>query len=137
MKKSVLVTGSGSGIGRDCVIALGQRGHKVYATTHTEIQAEQLKGSATAEAFKLDITDSSDRARVGELPIDVLINNAAIGETGSLAEVPLERLRAAFETNLFATLAITQVVLKGMILRRTGTVVFISPKFPAKKRVRT
>jgi short-subunit dehydrogenase len=65
-------------------------------------------GSTRIEAFKLDITDSSDRARAAEIPIDVLINNAAVGESGSLAEVPLERVRATFETNLFATLALTQ-----------------------------
>jgi short-subunit dehydrogenase len=127
-KKRVLITGSGSGIGRDTVLALADREHTVYATTHTEAQAAQRKcaGSAGIEAFKLDITDSSDRARAAELPIDVLVNNAAVGESGSLAEVPLERVRATFETNLFATLALTQVVLKGMVARRSGTVIFIS-----------
>jgi len=127
-KKRVLITGSGSGIGRDTALKLAKRGHTVYATTHTEAQAVEWKraGSAKVEAFKLDVTDSSDRARAAEIPIDVLINNAAVGESGSLAEVPLERVRATFETNLFATLALTQAVLKGMIARRGGTVIFIS-----------
>jgi len=127
-KKRVLITGSGSGIGRDTALKLAKRGHTVYATTHTEAQAAQWKGAGSAriEAFKLDVTDSSDRARAAEIPIDVLINNAAVGESGSLAEVPLERVRATFETNLFATLALTQAVLKGMIARRGGTVIFIS-----------
>lgn len=76
--------------------------------------------------IKLDITDREDRARAGGRPIDVLVSNAAVGESGSLAEVPLERVRAALETNLFATLALTQVVLKKMISRGSGTVIFIS-----------
>ena len=126
--KRVLVTGSGSGIGRDCVLALAERGHRVYATTHTEAQAARWKsvGGVGIEAFKLDITRSEDRVRACERPIDVLVNNAAVGESGSLAEVPLERVRATFETNLFATLALTQVVLKEMISRGSGTVIFIS-----------
>jgi short-subunit dehydrogenase len=127
-KKRVLITGSSSGIGRDSVRALADRGHTIYATTHTEAQAEWWKsvGGTGIEAFKLDITDSVDRSRADALPIDVLVNNAAIGESGSLAEVPLERVRATFDTNLFATLALTQIVLKGMIARGSGTVIFIS-----------
>jgi short-subunit dehydrogenase len=127
-RKHVLITGSGSGIGRDTVRALADRGHTVYATTHTEAQAAWWTsvGGAGIEAFKLDITDPEDRARAANLPIDVLVNNAALGESGSLAEVPLDRIRAAFETNLFATIALTQLVLKGMIARKRGSVIFIS-----------
>jgi short-subunit dehydrogenase len=126
--KRMLITGSGSGIGRDAVRALADRGHSVYATTHTEAQAAWWAsvGGPGVKAFKLDITEETDRARVADLPIDVLVNNAALGESGSLAEVPLERVRAAFETNLFATLALTQLVLRGMIARRSGTILFIS-----------
>ncbi len=129
--RTILITGCGSGIGRDCVTALARRGHKVLASTHTEAQAAKLRERAAAdgmpvEVFKLDITDAADRAKAGELSIDVLINNAAIGESGSLAEVPLDRVRSAFETNLFATLALTQLCLRGMIARRRGSVIFIS-----------
>ena len=127
----MLITGSGSGIGRDCVAALAERGHKVYATTHREDQAARLKcdladRGGTIAAFKLDITDAQDRATAADLPIDVLINNAAVGDTGSLAEVPLDRVRACFETNLFATLALTQTCLKGMIGRGSGTIINIT-----------
>ena len=127
-RKRVLVTGTGSGIGRDTTIALAERGHAVLATTHTEAQAAlwNAGGRTEIDALKLDITEGSDRALVAERQIDVLVNNAAIGDSGSLAEVPIERIRATFETNLFATLDLTQTVLKGMISRRRGTVIFIS-----------
>ena len=126
--KRILITGAGSGIGRDSARALAERGHTVHATTHSEEQAAAWRsaGLAGVDAFKLDITDAGDRARIAELPIDVLVNNAAIGQSGSLAEVPLERIRATFETNLFATLALTQIALKPMISRRRGRIVFIS-----------
>ena len=127
-KKQVLITGSGTGIGRDTALRLAKRGHTVYATTHSEDQATSLNslGTPGVKAFKLDITDGSDRLRAAGLPIDVLINNAAVGQSGSLAEVPIERVRATFETNLFATLAFTQIVVAGMIERRQGTIIFIS-----------
>jgi short-subunit dehydrogenase len=127
-RKRLLITGSGSGIGRDAALRLAGRGHAVYATTHSEEQAQALKGLGigSLDAFKLDITDKSDRVRAASFEVDVLINNAAVGESGSLAEVPIDRVRATFETNLFATLALTQMVLGGMIQRGRGTVIFIS-----------
>ena len=128
LKRHVLITGAGSGIGRDTALRLAKRGHTVYASTHTEGQATAWKSLCTpgVEAFKLDITDNSDRLRAAGLPIDVLINNAAVGQSGSLAEVPIERVRAAFETNLLATLTLTQMILADMIERRQGTIIFIS-----------
>ena len=125
MKKTILITGAGTGIGRDAAFALAARGHQVIATTFNEAQAEQLRAECTArgqtlQVFKLDITDAADRALVLPLPLDVLINNAGIGESGSLAEIDLDRVRRVFEVNLFATLALTQLALKGMIARQRG-----------------
>lgn len=74
----------------------------------------------------LDITQPGDRERLRTIPLDVLINNAAIGDSGSLAEVDVDRIRKTFEVNVFATLALTQVALAGMIERQRGTVLFIS-----------
>ena len=127
MKKTILITGAGSGIGRDTAWALAARGHRVIATTVDEVQAADLRAHAGSqgvvlEVFKLDITSATDRELVVPLTLDVLINNAAIGESGSLAEVDVARIRTVFEVNVFATLALTQLVLRGMIARRSGTV---------------
>ena len=131
MKKTILITGAGSGIGRDAAFALAQRGHRVIATTFDEAQADALRlecqrRQQTLEVFKLDICSATDREQVLPLQLDVLIKNAAIGDSGSLAEVDVDRIRRAFEVNVFATLELTQLVLRGMIARERGTVVFIS-----------
>jgi short-subunit dehydrogenase len=131
MQKTILITGAGTGIGRDAAFALAQRGHRVIATTYSNEQASELSAdSATRgialEVFKLDITQEADRERIRPLVLDVLINNAAVGESGSLAEVDVQRIRQAFEVNVFSTLALTQVVLAGMIAREHGTVLLVS-----------
>lgn len=131
MSKTILITGAGTGIGKDTAFALAQRGHQVLATTQTDAQALALQEAARAQglklaAFKLDITSEADRALLTQHRIDVLINNAALGESGSLAEVDMQRVRHLFEVNLFATLELTQVALRQMIERQSGTVLFIS-----------
>lgn len=129
--KTILITGAGTGIGRDSALALARRGHRVFATTQTHAQAQELRAHAQAEGvpldgFKLDITDAQDRAQAAALELDVLINNAGIGESGSLAEVDLARVRHVFEVNVLATLALTQEVLRGMLARERGTVLLVS-----------
>lgn len=129
--KKILITGAGSGIGKAAAFALAQRGHAVIATTETQVQADALvvecaKQSLTIEIWKLDITKASDRAKIVGRNIDTLINNAAIGESGSLAEVPLDLVRNSFEVNVLAPVALSQLILKEMVARKSGRVLFVS-----------
>ena len=131
MSKTILITGAGSGIGKDTAFALAQRGHRVLATTQTDAQALSLEQDARTykvvlEVFKLDITLEHDRKKLMQYDLDVLINNAAIGESGFLAEVDMKRVRQLFEVNLFCTLELTQVALRNMIKRESGTVLLVS-----------
>lgn len=130
-KKTILITGSRGGIGRDAAIRLASLEHHVIATVHQEESIEDLKFYAkekgvNIDVFKLDITDLEDQKKILDLDIDVLINNAAIGESGALAEVPLSKIRKNFETNLFGTLELTQAVLKKMMKKDSGRIIFIS-----------
>jgi len=129
--QTAVITGAGSGIGQDTAWALAARGHRVIATTFDEAQAARLRAQAVSrglpvEVFKLDITSPTDRAQILALELDVLINNAGVGESGSLAEVDVDRIRQVFEVKMFATLELTQLALRGMIARRRGTVLFVS-----------
>jgi short-subunit dehydrogenase len=131
MTKTILITGAGSGIGKDSAFALAARGHRVLATTQTQAQAEALAQESQnkgiqLEVFKLDITLEADRQLIEPFAIDVLVNNAGMGESGSLAEVDIQRVRKIFEVNLFCTLELTQLALRGMIQREKGTVLLVS-----------
>jgi len=128
MRKTILITGAGTGIGKDTAKSLLTRGHKVYATTYTQAEADALQRELGqgAEVFKLDITNPGDRAQIADLGLDVLINNAAQSLSGSLAEVKIDAVRRLFEVNLFSSLELTQIAIQSMIARGGGTVIFIS-----------
>jgi NAD(P)-dependent dehydrogenase (short-subunit alcohol dehydrogenase family) len=124
--KTVMITGAGSGFGKGASIALAARGHHVIATTETEEHAAALRAEApelTVE--KVDIT-SGDVAKAAAWDIDVLINNAGAGQTGPMADVPIERVRHLFEVNVFGTLAVTQQVLPRMLAKGAGRIIIVS-----------
>lgn len=126
MTKTVLITGAGSGFGRLASIALAERGHRVIATTESDEQASSLSQEIPGvEVARLDIT-TKDVLKAADWDVDVLINNAGVGQTGPMADISLDRVRALFEVNVFGTLAITQVVLRKMVPRRSGRIIIMS-----------
>ena len=127
MGKTILITGAGSGFGKGVAIALANRGHKVIATTENSEQADALRNEAPQlQVEKLDITSSDDISKAEKFEVDVLINNAGAGQTGPLADVPMERVRQLFEVNVFGTLAITQAILPKMAARGSGRIIIVS-----------
>jgi len=127
MPKTVLITGAGSGFGRMAAVRLAERGHKVIAAVLNDQQAAELsKAEPKLTVVKLDITNPKDVASVDQWNLDVFVANAAIGQTGPLSLIPLERLRAVFEVNVFATFAITQRVAQAMRRKRSGRIIIMS-----------
>lgn len=131
-KKNILITGSGSGLGKEAAIALAKRGHKVYATTHYEEEAIKLNKEAIdlnvdLKAFKLDITMEKDRNSILNYNINVYIANAAIGDSGSICEININRIKNVFETNVFSSIELLQLVMSKMIDNNVnGKIIFIS-----------
>ena len=127
MQKSILITGAGSGFGKGTAIELAKKGHKVIATTETVEQADALRNEVPQlQVEKLDITSTADVDKAAKFEVDVLINNAGAGQTGPLADVPMQRVRHLFEVNVFGTLAITQAILPKMAARGSGRIIIVS-----------
>ena len=129
--KRILITGAGTGLGKAAALALARRGHLVYATTIDEAQAREINelgrtSGLQLEGFKLDVTLEADRQKVAGLELDVLLNNAGVGYSGSLAELDVDTIRRNFEINVFGAIRLTQIALRGMIARKRGTVMFVS-----------
>jgi len=131
MAKTIMITGAGTGFGKGAAFALARRGHRVLAATYDQSQADALTTEATAAgvaltAIPLDITNPADRQIVTGSGIDVLINNAAVGESGALAEVPLDRIRRTLETNVIGTIGMIQVAVPELIARGGGTIAIVT-----------
>lgn len=127
MPKTVLITGAGSGFGRMAASQLAQRGHKVIAGVLDDKQAGELsKAEPKLTVAKLDITKAKDVATLDQWDLDVFIANAAIGQTGPLSVIPMERLRAVFEVNVFGTFATVQRVAQQMRKKRSGRILIVS-----------
>lgn len=126
-KRTVLVTGAGSGFGKGAAIELASRGHAVIATTETADQADALLAEhPSLTTMKLDVTDANDIAQVAALEVDVLINNAGMGVMGPMATVPMEKVRAVFDVNVFGMIAMSQAVIPGMKERGSGRIINVS-----------
>jgi NAD(P)-dependent dehydrogenase (short-subunit alcohol dehydrogenase family) len=127
----ILITGCSSGIGRATALHLAARGDTVIATARRVADLEAL-AAAGCRTLALDVRDdASMTAAVGEVDatcgrIDVLVNNAGYSQSGAVESVPIDRVRAQFETNVFGLLRLTQLVLPGMRRRGAGRVVNIS-----------
>ena len=131
MNQTVLITGAGSGFGLGASLELARRGYDVIATTQILAQITGVKAAAEVAGVelrveKLDVQDSADRKRAEDWDVDVLVNNAGIGESGPLGEISVDLVRANFETNVFGALELTQGVLKGMLRKGEGKIVNIS-----------
>jgi NAD(P)-dependent dehydrogenase (short-subunit alcohol dehydrogenase family) len=127
----VLVTGCSSGIGLATARRLADEGWPVVATAR---RVETLRPLAhpNIRSMALDVTDeASMRAVVDAIDRDhgavgVLVNNAGYSQSGPVEEVPPDRVRRQFETNVFGPLRLTQLVLPGMRRQGWGRIVNLS-----------
>ena len=120
-----LITGAARAIGAATAAVLTDHGFEVVATARSP---EALAEVPAALRLPLDVTDEASVAacmrEAGD--IDVLVNNAAIAETGPLERYPLDRLRACLETNTIGALRMVQAVVPGMRARGSGAIVNVS-----------
>ena len=131
MSKRILITGAATGFGKGVALELARRGHSVIAGVQIPPQKSDLLRAADEAGVKLDvivldITKPEDREAAFKHEIDVLMNNAGTIETGPVAEMPMERVRGNYETNVFGTLAVTQGFAPQMVKRGSGKIVFVT-----------
>src|SRR5256885_437559 len=135
MSKTILITGTSSGFGRDTAETLHRAGHTVYAS----LRDAQGKNREAAEALRklgiktveLDVCDdASVEAGVKNVlaeagTIDVLVNNAGIASTGVTEAFTTEQAKAIFDTNVIGLLRVTRAVLPSMRRQHDGLIINI------------
>lgn len=131
MKKTVLITGAASGIGKATTEKLLDDGYTVYASARSTDKLKYLKARG-AEILEVDVTqDESMKSGVDRIKsecgrLDILINNAGYGSYGALEDVPMEEARHQFEVNVFGLGRLTQLVLPQMREQSFGKIVNIT-----------
>jgi NAD(P)-dependent dehydrogenase (short-subunit alcohol dehydrogenase family) len=131
VSKAVLVTGCSSGIGRATAEHLLARGWTVYASARRRDDLAEIEARG-AHGLELDVTDEASMAAAvraveeAEGAVGVLVNNAGYSQSGAVESVPMERVRAQFETNVFGLVRMCQLVLPRMREQRWGKIVNLS-----------
>jgi NAD(P)-dependent dehydrogenase (short-subunit alcohol dehydrogenase family) len=130
--KTVLITGTSSGLGRATARLFQARGWNVIATMRTPEREAELTTLDRTLVTRLDVEDSTsiqpavDAGLATFGAIDALVNNAGYGAYGPLEATPLEKIRRQFDVNVLGLLATTRAVLPHFRARRSGTVVNVS-----------
>ncbi len=131
-QKSVLITGCSSGIGNCLARGLKQRGYRVFATARQAADVESLT-QAGFESLPLDLDSSSSIHTAVETVLArtqgrlyALINNGAYGQPGAVEDLSRAALRAQFETSLFGTQELTNLVIPAMRAQGEGRIIQIS-----------
>jgi NAD(P)-dependent dehydrogenase (short-subunit alcohol dehydrogenase family) len=129
--RAVLITGCSSGIGHATAAHLSAQGWTVYATARRREALSDLEARG-CHTLSLDVTDEESMSAAvravedAEGAVGVLVNNAGYSQSGAVESVPLDRVRAQFETNVFGLVRMCQLVLPGMREQRWGRIVNLS-----------
>ncbi|WP_238009831.1 SDR family oxidoreductase [Dactylosporangium sp. AC04546] len=131
--KKVLITGAGTGFGHEVAMRLAGKGYDVIAAVEIWAQVQTLKWQAaqrgvSLQVEKLDVTDEGDRRKALSWGVEILVNNAGVGEGGSTVDIPDRNIRNQFEVNLFGPLLLTQGIAKQMVKRGEGRIVWMSSR---------
>jgi NAD(P)-dependent dehydrogenase (short-subunit alcohol dehydrogenase family) len=145
--KTVLITGCSSGIGRALCEKYLAKGFHVYASARNIRGLDNLAEHSNLTKLTLDVNSPSSinnalvQIKQDNSYLDVLINNAGYAAMGPLADMPIEDLRAQFETNVFAPMEMTKACLpllmaKRIITQKELTQKQLAEKVPAKDDIK-
>ncbi len=131
---TALVTGATAGIGAAFARQLAARGHDLVLVARDAARLEDTAGRLRAtgvhvEVLPADLATDEGCARVewrcGE-GVDLLVNNAGVGTTGTFHEVPREDEERLLRLNVRAVLRLTHAALPPMVERGSGAVINVS-----------
>jgi short-subunit dehydrogenase len=135
--RRVLITGASSGIGKATAQAFAKAGFNLVLVARSAVRLTALAAELTAlgveaQSFAIDLADVVQvRASITEAidhagPIDIVINNAGMGYTGRLGEMPLADWQQVMGLNVTSVFQVVQAVLPGMRSRTNGLIINIA-----------
>lgn len=133
-RKTAVVTGASSGIGRACVARLAKAGWRVFAGVRKPEDEASLQEQFGARVIpiRIDVTDrplimeaaEKVKFQIGDRPLDALVNVAGIGMMRPVEYATDDDMWKIFQVNVFGQIAVTQAFLP-LLRRAQGTIVNI------------
>ena len=131
--KVVLVTGCSTGIGLATATLFSEGDYQVIATARSPESSEELVELGKKDNVLLKTLDVCDQESVDNLfnelnyfDVDVLVNNAGVGGSGSVENASMDFAKNLMETNYFGALRMIQKVIPSMRSRRSGAIINVS-----------
>lgn len=135
--KNALITGAGKGIGKALAVALAAEGVNLALIARTEKDLQSVAEEAKQSGVRVEfaVADVADRQNIEQAvaklmaalgPIDILINNAGVGQFGKFMELSPEQWEQIVKVNLFGPYYVTRAILPSMLERQTGDIVNVS-----------
>ncbi|WP_108670533.1 SDR family NAD(P)-dependent oxidoreductase [Peribacillus acanthi] len=132
--KAVLITGGGSGLGKEVAFLFAKQGYHIILTGRNEDKLENVKSEISASGGKssihiLDIRKSNDIVSLKnhiqkDYDLEILINNAGIGFFGPIEEIDDKQIIAMLETNVLGTILMTKTFLP-LLKKQQSTIIQI------------
>jgi NAD(P)-dependent dehydrogenase (short-subunit alcohol dehydrogenase family) len=129
------ITGASQGLGLSLIKQLLSAGYRVAATSRSASGLQKAVGTVDRNQFLalgVDLTSadairhSIEQTVAAFGAIDVIVNNAGYGMTGTVEELEEEKMRAIFEINVLATINVTKYALPYLRKQRSGHIINIS-----------
>jgi 3-oxoacyl-[acyl-carrier protein] reductase len=124
-----VVTGGSRGIGRAIAVELARAGASVVVGYRSGAEeAEAVAGEIGGRAVQADVSDPDEAKRLVEEAgdLDLLVNNAGLTRDGLIARMSDEDWRVVVDTNLGGVFHTCRAVARGMMKRRSGSIVNVS-----------
>ncbi len=142
MNKTVLITGCSTGFGRTSAEAIARKGYRVFATmrdstgrnrSHREaLESLAKQDNLPLRVLEMDVTnEESVASAVREAlnsaeQIDVVVNNAGVGQLGITEAYSIAKMQRLFEVNVFGAARVNRAVLPAMRRQRSGLLIHVS-----------
>ena len=136
--KNVLITGCNRGIGKETLKNLVKNGANVWACSRSKsddfdqfIIDLQKNSTGWIKKIYFDMSDLNQIKNAlleilkEKMPIDYLINNAAVAHSGTILTTSIEKLQEIFSINVFAQISLIKLVSKSMIRNKSGSIINI------------